>query len=118
MSARQRASRAEYKVSELGAELSRQDRKIMGVSKWISDMEKEHHPYIGGRIDLSICDNSNLRAGFLESAGKQLYCRTCRNPWPCKTLQNVRVLSDVLRGREYEGLPCKAEKQSGIELYL
>lgn len=118
MSARTRASRAEHKAAELTELLSKNDRKFERIQAWIKDMQKEHHPEISGRIDLSICSNSNLRSEFLEGVGRNLYCRTCRNPWPCKTLQNVRALKDVLWGHEYTGLPRKSEKPSEMELPL
>ena len=113
-----RSEQEKNRADKLDKRVQEQDLILNHAGAWARAMKQEHTPYVGGRIDLSMCSNENLTDKYVQAASENLFCRACSTRWPCKTLQNVRELSDILHGANFTGLPCTTENQQESWIYL
>lgn len=81
-----------------------QEKTLNAAMAWVKDMKMEHLPTVS-QIDLSLSEGEGMLEKLSNKILSDTFCISCRSRWPCRTLENVKELSSVLYGAEYQGLP-------------
>lgn len=69
------------------------------VQRWLKAVKGLHQPY-SRALDLSCSKPEDMKAALLKRLEGDLWCNECSNHWPCRRLEQLQVLDDILRGRD------------------
>lgn len=90
-------------LTEQSVKIENLQAQLNVAREWALEQLKLHMPS-AHCLDLSIAgDGEHLKERFLEELGKNIYCSGCRTPWPCKRIDSLHLLREIVsRGANLE----------------
>jgi len=100
-------------TEQLQREKARKDEHIQSltntlntIARWADAELHKHQPYTHD-IDLT-CHGPDLKQALLKRMGEgrvgELWCATCRNPWPCQRIPGLRAVKRAAGRGDQEAL--------------